>query len=238
MKTVNLKSLVAATLVTGICAGSASAATWEVTITNLTHGNHFTPLFLRAHDSNTHLFQVGEKAAADAELMAECGDNSLLVTSAGNGNFINNPANGFLNPGANTKTTITTAASGETHLSVVSMILPTNDAFIGMDAQQIPAAAGTYTYYINGYDAGTESNDEILNAVACDSTTLGMPGAPGADADSGATGVAGPDTNTNIHIHRGTLGEATATASGSSDLLSTIHRWQNPVAEITVTVTP
>lgn len=239
MKITHWKSLVAATLATGLCAGTASAATWDITITNLTHGNHFTPLFLRAHDANTHLFQIGQVAAADTELMAECGDNSLLVTSAGTGNFVNNPAAGVLAPGTNVSTSITTATSGETHLSVVSMILPTNDAFIGLEAQQIPTAAGTYTYYLNGYDAGTEGNDEILNAgVPCDGTTVGMPGAPGGDADSGATGVTGADSNTNIHVHRGALGDATATAGGSSDLLSTIHRWQNPVARVTVTVTP
>jgi len=238
MKSKNWKSLVAASLATGLCAGTASAATWDITITNLTHGNHFTPLFLRTHDANTHLFQVGENAAADVELMAECGDNTLLVTSAGNGNFANNPASGVLAPGANTSTSINTA-SDETRLSIVAMILPTNDAFIGRDSQLIPVAAGTYTYYINGYDAGTEANDEILNAgVPCDSTTTGMPGAPGGDADSGATGVAGADSNTNIHVHRGTLGDATANAGGSSDLVSSIHRWQNPVAKVTVTVTP
>jgi len=239
MKLNKLRTIMAATLASSFCMSAAQAATWDIKINNLTHGNHFTPLFLQAHNASTNLFELGEAAAADVELMAECGDNSLLVTSAGGGTFVDNPAGGPLAPGANTTTTINTAVSNETHLTVVAMILPTNDAFMGLEAQEIPTAAGTYTYYVNGYDAGTEANDEILNASgSCDSTTLGMPGAPGGDADSGATGVAGNDTNTNIHVHRGALGDATANAAGSSDLVSTIHRWQNPVAEVIVTVTP
>ena len=234
-----LTKILTAAAFTNLCATTVQAATWDITVTNLTHGNHFTPLFLQTHDTNTQLFQTGQAASSAIELMAECGNNSELVTAAGSGNFVDNPAGGVLAPGSNTTTTINTAVTGETHLSVVAMILPTNDAFIGMNSQLIPTSAGTYTYYINGYDAGTEANDEILNAGgSCDSTTAGMPGAPGGDADSGASGAAGTDSNTNIHVHRGTLGEATASGSGISDLLNTIHRWQNPVAKIVVTVTP
>lgn len=246
MKNQKWKSLLASAVLAGLCTTAVNAATWNVTIKNLTHANHFTPLFLQAHDASTSLFTVGGTASSAIELMAECGATSELVTAAGTGNFVNNPVKildpsaepGFLNPGLSTSATINTDATGETHLSVVSMILPTNDAFIGLESQLIPTEAGTYTYYVNGYDAGTEGNDEILNATGCDSTTVGMPGAPGGDADSSASGVSTADTNTNIHVHRGVLGEATADGTGISDLVNHIHRWQNPVAEITVTVTP
>lgn len=239
MINLKLKKTLTAAVFTGLFSTATQAATWDITVTNLTHGNHFTPLFLQTHDTNSQLYQLGQAASSAVELMAECGNNSELVTAAGSGNFIDNPAAGVLAPGSSTSTTINTAATGETHLSVVAMILPTNDAFIGMNSQLIPTTAGTYTYYINGYDAGTEANDEILNAGgSCNSTTPGMPGAPGGDTDSGASGAAGTDSNANIHVHRGTLGEATASGSGNSDLINSIHRWQNPVAKIIVTVTP
>jgi len=242
MKRTKLKSFIAGAIITGACATAANAATWEISVQNLTHGNHFTPLFLQAHDNNTQLFSVGGKASAPVELMAECGDTSLLVTAAGTGNFKNNPVPGFLNPGATTNTVINTALTGETHLSVVAMILPTNDAFIGLESQLIPTTAGTYTYYLNGYDAGTEENDEVLNPAGptnpCTSVLPGMPGAPGKDADTLASGVSTADTNTNIHVHRGVLGEAKVDALGISDLVNHIHRWQNPVAKVVVTVTP
>ncbi|HEC18880.1 MAG TPA: hypothetical protein ENI97_06000 [Gammaproteobacteria bacterium] len=221
-------------------ASMAQAATWDVTVTNLTHGNHFTPLLLTAHDSSTHLFQVGMPAPLPIEHMAECGHlDPLLATAevgAADADTIADPAGGVLAPGASTSAMLTTSA---THLSVVAMVLPTNDGFLGLEAQEIPTTAGTYTYYINAYDAGTEANDEVLmTSGACSYTDSGMmPGAPGGDAGSNGTGVSSADTNTNIHVHRGVLGDQDPTG-GNSDLDSTIHRWQNPVAKITVTVTP
>ncbi len=227
-------------LTTAFAANVTQAATWDVTITNLTNGNHFTPLLVTAHDHDTHLFQVGMPAALPIEHMAECGHlDPLLATpevGAIDADTIANPATGLLAPGASTTAMLVTT---ETHLSVVAMVLPTNDAFLGLESQHIPSEAGTYTYYVNAYDAGTEANDEVLmTAGACSYTDSGMmPGAPGMDAGMNGTGVATTDSNTMIHVHRGVLGDQDATG-GNSDLDSTIHRWQNPVAKITVTVTP
>ncbi len=214
---------------------SSQAAQWDVTITNLTHGNLFTPLLVTAHDSSTHLFQVGAAASSAIGLMAECGDLSelLMVGEAGvvDADTISNPAGGLLAAGASTTAMIDTTSNS---LTVTAMVLPSNDAFVGLDAQSIPAEAGTYTYYLNAYDAGTEANDELL-AVGC---VAGMAGMPGGSADTGGSGgVAGADSNGNIHVHRGVLGD-TDNAGGNSDIDSRIHRWQNPVAKIVVTVTP
>ena len=223
------------------CVGTAAnAATWDINITNLTHGNHFTPLLVTAHAHDEHLFEVGSAASVEIEHMAECGHLTPLlgtsVVGAADADTIVDPAAGFLNPGATTTTSITTT---QTHLSIVAMVLPTNDAFVGMESQHIPEQAGTYTYWLNAYDAGTEENDEILmTSGECTYSDSGMmPGAPGGDAGSGGTGVATADTNTMIHVHRGILGDDDATG-GKSDLNNTIHRWQNPVAKIVVTVTP
>lgn len=215
---------------------SANAATWEVSITNLTHGNHFTPLLVSANTSSTHLFQTGHAASASLRAMAECGDISSLVTDLSSADLQENPAAGMLAPGASTTTTVMTSANN-THLSIVAMVLPTNDAFVGLDSMEIPTTAGTYTYYLNAYDAGTEANSELLDTSGCTAGMAGIPGAPGMDAGTGGTGVSSADTNTMIHTHRGVLGDTNATG-GSSDLDSTIHRWQNPVAKVTVTVTP
>ena len=236
----SLAFALAAGLTTVFGATAAQAATWDVTVTNLTHGNHFTPLLLTAHAHDAPIFEVGMPASLPVEHMAECGHLDPLLASAEVGaadaDTIANPAGGLLAPGTNTMTTLVTT---ETHLTVVAMVLPTNDAFLGL-SQHIPSEAGTYTYYVNAYDAGTEQNDEVLmTSGACSYTDSGMmPGAPGGDAGANASGVtSSADTNTNIHVHRGVLGDLDATA-GISDLDSSIHRWQNPVAKITVTVTP
>jgi hypothetical protein len=217
---------------------SANAAQWDVAITNLTHGNHFTPLLVTAHDSGSHLFQVGMSASTDLQAMAECGDLSgLSTTYAADDDTIVNPAAGFLNPGATTTAMLDTTNTSNTHLSIVAMVLPTNDGFVGLDGLEVPTTAGTYTYYLNAYDAGTEANDEVLDTSGCTAGMAGIPGAPGGDAGMNGTGVAGADTNTAVHVHRGILGD-TDSIGGKSDLDSTIHRWQNPVAKVVITVTP
>jgi len=248
MHTYKLKSLVLASLL-GSLTSIAHADQWDITVTNLTHGNHFTPLLLTATEANTHIFEVGGEASPAVEAMAECGNIAPLVATAEVVDAFTsaNPvgATNLLGPGEAVATSINTDGSTNTSLTVVAMILPTNDAFIGLDTQLIPIEAGTYTYYLNGYDAGTEGNDELLNPggpTACSPDEVGlMPVAPNGDGDTNGAGVvtAGDsDTNTSIHVHRGVLGDAGVTGDGRSDLVNSIHRWQNPVAKVVVTVIP
>ena len=243
------KSLIA--LGISMAASTVSLAdTWDVKITNLTHGNHFTPLLVTAHDHDTHLFEVGMAASPALQIMAECGAIADLAAAAVTADTVANPVGanpnnaddpGFLAPGATSPSAMLTDPAGS-HLSVVAMILPTNDAFIGLESQHIPAfdtatgASNTHVFFVNGYDAGTEANNELLPGTACAAGVAGMPGAPGGDAGTGGANAVAADANTTVHIHRGVLGDDSATA-GTSDLDNTIHRWQNPVARVVVTVT-
>ncbi|WP_350624519.1 spondin domain-containing protein, partial [Pseudoalteromonas sp. 24-MNA-CIBAN-0067] len=80
---------------------------------------------------------------------------------------------------------------------IVAMVLPTNDAFMGLDAWEIPTEAGTYTMYVNAYDAGTEANDEIINGGGM-SGVPGIPAAPGGDGGANGTGVMDNSDNSNV----------------------------------------
>ena len=233
-KTIGALSILLSTQGLGI--GGAHAADLSVTITNLTHGVYLTPLLVAAHDANTHLFEGGQAASANLQSMAECGDTSGLITDLNvlSADVLDNPAGGLLAPGASTTAALQTTA-GNDYLSLVAMLLPTNDGFAGLDAQPIPAAAGTYTYYINAYDAGTEANDELLDTSGCVAGMPGIPAAPGGDAGTNGTGVTTTESNATVHVHRGTLGDADP-AGGVSDLDNAIHRWQNPVLKVEVTV--
>ena len=217
-----------------MCSGVANAADITVSLSNLTHGNHITPPIVSAHDSSMHMYQLGMAASASLRAVAECGDTTDLLADLGgaDADTKTDMASVPMAPGATTTTTITTTAS---YLSIVGMLLPTNDAFVGADSIEIPTTAGTYTYYLNAYDAGTEANDELLPGTACAVGVAGIPGAPGGDGGSGGSGVSSADTNTMIHVHRGVLGD-TNSSGGMSDLDSTIHRWQNPVAKLVLTV--
>lgn len=222
-------------LVMAASASSVQAQQFTVSVQNLTHGMNFTPLLISAHDASTHLFQAGSTASAELQAMAEGGDIAGLVALLSSANNVANPAGGLLAPGAaSPAASIDTGTGGNDYLSVVAMLLPTNDGFMGLDGWKIPTTPGTYTVNINAYDAGTEANDEIINGGGAPNTP-GIPAAPTGPSGTGATGVAGVDSHVSIHIHRGNLGDTDATG-GNSDVDSRVHRWLNPVARVTVTV--
>lgn len=215
-----------------------AAQNLDITITNLTHGMAFTPVLVAAHDTSGNLFDVGMAASAGLQAMAEGGALTGLQTDLDAISATHTSSSAPLMAGASVTLMLNTdSAPANTKLSVVSMLLPTNDAFMGLDAVDIPTATGTYTFYLNAYDAGTEANNELIVGMAG-----GAPGTPGIPADpgglagsGGTTGVAGVDANTTVHIHRGAIGDDDLNA-GNSDLVNTVHRWLNPVARITVVV--
>lgn len=213
-------------------ANLAGAAEFSVTVKNLTHGLYFTPLIVTAHDGDTHLFEVGEAAGTELQAMAEGGDISGLSALVGgpDEDTVENPAGGLLGPGEQVTMFVNTDVTGNNYLSLAAMLLPTNDGFVGLDAAIIPTAPGRHTYYLNGYDAGTEANDEMITGGGAPGEP-GIPAAPGGDGGTNGIGVTTAEANATIHIHRGALGD-TDPAGGISDLDSTRHRWLNPVAEV------
>ncbi len=231
-----MRKLLSGFAVTGaLLSAPAMAQDLTISITNLTHGTYFTPLLVAAHANGNHLFQTGVAASANLQAMAEGGDITGLSAdmTAINADKIENPAGGMLAPGATTSLTLINAA-GNDQLSFTAMLLPTNDGFVGVDALSIPTVAGTYTYRINGYDAGTEANDEIVNGAGAPGNP-GIPADPGSANGTGGTGVTSTEANALVHIHRGVLGDSDP-VGGASDLDSSVHRWLNPVAELIITV--
>ncbi|MDN3640477.1 spondin domain-containing protein [Simiduia curdlanivorans] len=213
------------------------AADYAIEIQNLTRGTYFTPLLVAAHPESTHLFQSGMASSSALQAMAEGGDISGLAAAvtAVAGDMVANPAAGLLLPGASTTAMINNDANAaNTQLSIVAMLLPTNDGFVGIDSLTLPTEPGTYTYNLNAYDAGTEANNELRGSGM--PGQAGMPVPPPLEAEIGmnGTGQAGSAEGF-VHIHRGVLGDMDATG-GLSDISATAHRWLNPVARITVTV--
>ncbi|XQW86512.1 spondin domain-containing protein [Thalassotalea piscium] len=214
---------------------NVNAQDLDIVVTNLTQGIYYTPLLIAAHDADSNVFKSGMEASSQLQMMAEGGDISGLSTllSADNADLVENPAQGLLAPSMSTTTSLSTT-DGNMYLSLVGMMLPTNDGFVGLDSWPIPTEAGTYTLLLNAYDAGTEANDEIINGGGAPGVA-GIPVAPGGNGGEGALGVTMEEENMTIHIHRGTLGDDDL-AGGKSDLDNRVHRWLNPVAKVTITV--
>lgn len=252
------KSLSRAVAATLFLAGSAHAAEITVSITNLTQGMHFTPRILIAHTAAVDLFEAGTAASAGLTAIAEGGDTSVTANAldaAFAGDQRNQTFGGLVAP-ATTSADYTFETNDHPYLSLATMLIPTNDAFAGLDSWPIPTTPGTYTVNLNAYDAGTEANDEINSGnttlTGPGGAALGGTGVPGmaapaptqAGLGTGATGVAieaaggvVPDSGAegNVHIHRNVLGDGNA-SGGQSDLDATVHRWLNPVARLTITV--
>jgi hypothetical protein len=233
MKKITWAATVAATLFT---MQTASAVDFNVQITNLSNGIYYTPFLVAAHPDGTSLFTVGQPASASLQAMAEGGDISGLSADAQamGATVAENPAMGLLAPATSTNVDLNTDGTSNDRLTVLAMLLPTNDAFAGLNAIAIPTTPGTYVYDVPAYDAGSEANDELLTGGGMPGVP-GMPGDPGGTTGMNGTGAAVADANPNVHIHRGSLGDTDATG-GTSDLDSRIHRWLNPVIRVVVTV--
>lgn len=230
-----MKRLIATLAV--LASASTQAAQLDIEITNLTRGSYFTPLLVAAHVPGERIFASTTPASANLQAMAEGGDIAGLVAdmNAINATVVANPAEGLLGPGGSTTASLNTdGAPDNTRLSIVAMLLPSNDGFMGLNAIAIPEAAGTYVFNVNAYDAGTEGNDEVIGSGA--PGEAGYPAPPPVAAASG-TGGTGVDAEAEgfVHIHRVVLGD-TDLEAGFSDIDSTVHRWLNPVVRVVVTV--
>lgn len=269
---------IASAVILACSTSTLMAQTIEIEITNLTHAQHFTPRLVVAHDSSIDTFEPGTVASTPLAWLAEAGviDDLQESASAGkNFEFLLGPTDtdnttntwhrfgGLVPPSSSLSYPFDTM--DKPYLSILAMLVPTNDAFVGLDSIKIPTTPGTYTYTLHAYDAGTELNDE-LNSTRTDiveyDTGLplggyGVPGVAGVSASPVPLGVGGTGvgikvgfaedgsaiganevvdgTDGPVHIHRNILGDTSLT-DGASDLQSTQHRWLNPVARVTITI--
>jgi hypothetical protein len=140
------KTLCAALFAASLSAApSANAVDFDVQITNLSNAIYFTPFLVAAHPAGNNLFSTGQPASANLQAMAEGGDITGLVTdvTALGATIVENPAGGLLAPATSIQFNMNTDGTSNDRLSVVAMLLPTNDAFAGLNAIDIPTTPGT-----------------------------------------------------------------------------------------------
>jgi hypothetical protein len=215
-----LKKTAAVVLLAGFTFSSSSLAngyaSYHVTITNLTNSIIFTPILVASQRRAVPIYELGSPAGEDLAAIAEAGDiGPLTSTLHGNHRVVDvQNSGGPLLPGKSV-TVVVSAAQGARRISIVAMMLPTNDGFIALDSVRVPRH-GSATFFSPGFDAGSEQNDELCTNIpgpVCN----GVGPSPGEnDGDEGY-----------VHIHRG--------MHGIGDLAADVYDWRNPVARITVT---
>ena len=229
--------ITAGLIMASVFSQSATAMDVQVKITNLNAAIYFTPFIVAAHSSQLSFYKLGQPASHHLQLMAEGGDISGLVADAESfgADYVTNPASGLLAPGASTTTKLEITNKRNRFLSLAAMLLPTNDGFIAANALELPSKAGVYVFLLNGNDAGTEANDELITGGGAVGVA-GIPRDPGEHAGTGGSGVIDHEINPVVHIHPGNLGDLD-NSGGISDLNSRAHRWLNPMARLEITIT-
>ncbi|MCB1851317.1 MAG: spondin domain-containing protein [Gammaproteobacteria bacterium] len=210
-----MKRISAAILATSLFSSGAFAAQYEVTITNLTRGQTFTPILVASHRPGVSLFELGESASSELSALAEGGDISALSTALhATGRLIGTgDSGGLLGPGESTVVSVDAGRHGRAEISLAAMLIPTNDAFISLNAVAAPASHQEFTYFAPVYDAGSEPNDE-----SCSNIPGPVCGGAGGSPEEGGEGF--------VHIHAG--------IHGVGDLDPAIYDWRNPAARITI----
>lgn len=198
-----------------------SNASFEVTVVNLTVGQPLSPLAVLAHQEDVQAFAIGEQASGGLELLAEGGDNSQLIAETP----VDAAASGTapVEPGASD--TIAIELDGNdtigAYLSVVTMLVNTNDAFAGLNALAIDdiAPGETRMYYAVVYDAGTEANTELADSI------------PGPAGGGEGFNVSRDDIRDQVTMHGGVV---TADDGLAESGLDESHRFDNPVARFSI----
>jgi hypothetical protein len=194
-------------------------ARFEVTITNLTRGQQFTPILVASHKSNVKLFELGKPASTGLAILAEEGNTAPLVAALaalpGTGQVVT--GSGLTNPGAST-TLVVEGRRGFGFFSVTAMLIPTNDGFLAINGAPLPRGKDALTLTSPAYDSGSERNDELCASI---------PGPLFAEC-GGSGGGAAPagEEEGYVHIHAG--------IHGIGNFLAATRDWRNPVALITV----
>ena len=211
-------ALVVAVVVIGAPMTASAQSMYEVKITNVTPGQWFAPILAVTHSPDMNIFLPGTQASAELREMAEVGDVSgLMMMYEGMMGVMDVQMTGMTMPGVTTEIMI--SGMYGYRVSLVSMLVPTNDAFLGAN-MMLPGEGGMMGY-ANAYDAGTEMNDEMCSSI---------PNPPPTDwAECGGMLGAG------ARIGMGEGGIVISNGiNGQGDFMPMMRDWKNPVARITV----
>lgn len=199
-------------------------AMFEVSVTNLTVAQPFSPIAVLLTEPGSPAFVVGEPASVGLEMLAESGDNSQLLADMDSRSETSGESP--VAPGAETTFSLELDSSdpSNTELTVLTMLVNTNDAITGVQGVNVGNLGVDESMMITGitYDSGTEANNELAADI---------PGPAGGGEGFNATR---DDVADRVTMHSGVV--TMDDGLGSSDLTEQ-HRWDNPTIRVRVTRT-
>ena len=218
----NLRSILTLILVFA-CSGAfaQNRNLYEVTITNITKGQTFTPQLVVTHERDSVLFELGQPASLGLEQLAEGGATDVLQDELAAVASDAVTIDGLLGPGE-TATTRIEGRGRRDVISVAAMLIPTNDTFVALNSVPLPRNRAAAVYSVPAYDSGTEANDQ--NCANIPGPRCGGEGFNGtvAEGDEGFIYI-----SNGFHNIEG---------DGTGEVLGpVVYDWRNPVARITVT---
>ena len=208
-----------ALLTTGAVAADGNGTkTWRVTIRNLTPSGPGAPgsqplsppLFV-VHSKAVDVWSVGGIASHPVAAIAEDANNAPAESALGKLAGVRTVFTGAGGPiPSGTARTFTIQTRGKfNRLTIVSMLVNTNDAFTGLDSVQVRGKRSQLSR--NAYDAGSERNNELKAFIP-------GPCCGNAFARDPEGALIGP--------HQG--------ITGVGDLDPAVYGWKGPVAQITI----
>jgi len=207
----------------------AGGPRFEITVTNLTAHQIFTPILAASAEAGVTIFELGKPPSIALQVMAEAGDTGTLKTALrANRRVLDVETTSSLAPGASETLTVKSHGSFD-HVIVAAMLVPTNAGFFALNGVQGPQGNDgddSATLYSPAYDAGSKPDDELCANIpggdACHGTGFVPQGtSPEATNSPVPTTVVGY-----VFIHRG--------IHGIGDLPPQFYDWRNPVAKIVI----
>lgn len=215
MRRILCRSLLAAAVAMSALSGGALAAgkAVEVSVTNYTSGQPFSPITCVVHDHTFSIYQLGQPASLALEKIAEDAKAGALEQDVADSNGAARMlviGDGPILPGGTDSVVV--EMDRRDLVSCVWMLVNTNDTFSSITNVERPKKREVFRFHRLALDAGTEVNDENADNI------------PGPCCED-------PDEDGALEVGGVVLGSPGIAGIGD---LEHVHDWRGAVAAVVV----
>jgi len=192
---------------------------YELTVSNLTNNQPFSPLAVSIHGANYTAWSIGTESSLGLEMLAEGGATAGFFSEAtAAGAYVTVSGDAPIFSGESGTLEIESTLNNEMELTIATMLINTNDAFSGFHGLDLTSMeiGDEVTVLLPVYDAGTEANNELVGTI------------PGPADNGEGFNVARDDVDV-VARHSGVVTNADGYAES---VLDSSHSFDAPVAKL------